>query len=312
MRTIPARRDNKRRATEQGTGMYGPRYERIVPLLTLVVAGLGVVFVLDAGAAPPALNLGPGLPLISLSWVVVALIALVAGAGAEMIVRSHPRFSPNWLTPVRLGRLFNADLLLRLWILPGLTPVAIFAFFRLWGGALATAAYLLVLLVTGAVLLLVFVEQQRVLVGGRTEKQTATTRLAVVAYVLAFAIFAAVAFNRYRTLYAGALLLPSTLLLAYDLLRARTARPWPAAAAIALVAVESYWALSYWPAPFLLVGAALLVIFYTAVGLAQSADERGLQRPALVEYGSLALVALAALAVAAMLLEARIERLLVE
>ena len=290
--------------------MPGPRYDRIVPLVTMILVGLGIAFILDAGPARPVIVLGAGLPSLGVSWLILAVIALVAGLGTEFVIRGHPRFTHRWLTPVRLGRGATAELLLPFWTLPALTPVAIFAFFRLFGGALASGAYLLVLLISGALLLIIFAAQHRLLTLPRDAAAPARNVLAAVAYLLLFAICAAVEFNRYRTLFAAILLFPSALLLGYDLLRLRLERPWPVAASIALGIVQAYWALAYWPAPFLLVGAALLVIFYTAVGLAQSSTEGGISRAALREYGLLAAGALLALAIAATVLQSRLDRLM--
>ena len=290
--------------------MPGPRYDRIVPLVTMILVGLGIAFILDAGPARPVILLGADLPSIGVSWLILAIIALVAGLGTEFVIRGHPRFTHRWLTPVRLGRNATVELLLPFWTLPALTPVAVFAFFRLFGGALAYGAYLLVLFISGALLLIIFAAQHRVLTLPRDALAPARGILASVAYLLFFAICAAVEFNRYRTLFAAFLLFPSALLLGYDLLRTRLPRPWPVAAAVALGVVQAYWALAYWPAPFLLNGAGLLVIFYAAIGLAQASTGHGISRAALREYGLLAGGALLALALAAAVLQSRLERLM--
>jgi hypothetical protein len=133
--------------------------------------------------------------------------------------------------------------------------------------------------------------------------------------VLMFAIFSVITFNRYRTLYALMLVFPSTLLLAADLLRDRIPVLWLTASCIALMLIESYWALNYWPASFWLNSVALLVIFYVLVGLVQGAAETaaeglspaqaGLTRRVVLEYGLLGSGALIALAIATAVLRAQ-------
>jgi hypothetical protein len=276
--------------------MAGPRYDRMIPLVTMIMVGLGIVFVLDAGGTSNALGLPADLPPIGLSWLALAVVAIVAGAGTE-IVRRGDTGAGRPLMPAS-------------WILPALTPIAVFAFFRLFGSSLAYGVYLVVLLVTGATLMVIYAALYRTLSGDRQAAAFARTRLDLVAFALAFAIFAAVEFTRYRTLYAAALLFPSALLLAYDLLRAQARQAWSIAVVVAVGAVEAYWALSYWLAPFLLNGAALLVIFYAAVGLARTAGEQGITYRSLREYGMLAALSLSALAVASVVLRARLPLLM--
>lgn len=278
-----------------------PRLDRIVPLLTLILAGLGVVFLLDAGPTGAVFNLGGDLPKIPIAWPLVLVLALLAAVGVEWILRAHPRFNRRMLTPVRWGRI-DTDLLLPLWILPGLTPAAIFAFFRLFRGQFGTEAYLGVLLGTGLLLIVAYVAQHALLFGTPSQQATARTTMTTLAYILAFAIFAAVAFNRYRTLYSAFLIIPSVTMLSYELLRHEQPRAGLLAGLVALVLVESYWVLNYWPARFLLNAAALLLIFYSTIGVLAASDSHGLRRKVLVEYGGLLLVGLLVLGIASLVL----------
>lgn len=281
--------------------MNGPRFDRIVPLITLVLIGLGVVFLLELNREQLIFNVGAGLPTFSIAWGLIGVLALVTGIGVELVARGYPQiYRSNWHSDLALGGQ-RIELALPLWSLPMLTPIAIFAFFRLLRGVFQINAYLLVLVVTFGLLLVVLSAQHYLIAGSPRARQIARSALAVVAYVLAFAIFSAVTFNRYRTLYAIALVFPSSLLLAADLLRGRVATLWITSAVIALLLVQCYWMLNYWPVPYLLVSAALLVIFYLMIGIAQTTSEQtaitdrvatGLTRQALVEYGSVGLIAL--------------------
>ena len=287
--------------------MSGPRFDRIVPLVTLVLVGLGVVFLLELNTNLLVVDLGGQLPQVSVAWALVALLALVTGIGVELVARAHPRLHlSGWMTTLRVGQR-QIELALPLWSVPMLTPVAIFAFFRLFRGVLQTNAYLLVLVATFVLLLTVLSAQHYVISGSGPSQQIARTVLNIVAYTLAFAIFSVVTFNRYRTLYAIALVVPSVVLLAADLLRGRVQALWTTAGVIALLMIESYWAFSFWPTGFLLYSAALLVVFYVSIGLAQVASEAysgssqpdaGLTRRAMLEYGLLGTGALIALALA--------------
>ncbi len=190
--------------------------------------------------------------------------------------------------------------------LPALTPPAVFAFFRLFRGDFGTAAYLGVLVGTGALLLAVYTLQHAMLFGTTPQYAAARTALGVVAYLLAFGVFAAVAFNRYRTLYSALLILPTATLLGYDLLRRRRRHPWLAAWVLAVGMVEAYWVLGFWPAPFLLNAAALLVVFYGASGVLQHSEEGQISRAVLVEYGLLVIGGLALLGVAGFVIAQRL------
>ena len=274
--------------------MQGPRFDRIVPLVTLVLLGLGVVFLLELNTQLLIVDLGETLPSFSVAWPLIAGLAVITGIGVELVARGESQFfNSGWQTELTVGQR-RIELGLPLWSLPMLTPVAIFAFFRLFRGTLATNAYLLVLVATGVMLVTVLIAQHYVIAGSPTARRTGRSVLTFVAYALAFAIFSAVTFNRYRTLYAIALIFPSTLLLAADLLRGRAAALWATASVIALVMIEVYWALNYWPAPFWYNSVALLVILYVLIGVAQAAYEGnqdrppqlvGLTRRGLVEFG---------------------------
>jgi hypothetical protein len=295
--------------------MRGPRFDRIVPLVTLVLAGLGVVFLLELNTQLLVVNIGENFPSFSVAWALIGVLAFVTGIGVELIARVHPQiYTSGWMATLSFGQR-QLELALPLWIVPSLTPIAMFAFFRLFKGGLQTNAYLLVLVATAVLLLLVLTAQHYLLDDSAHTRKIARDVQSIVAYVLIFAIFSVITFNRYRTLYALMLVFPSTLLLAADLLRNRVPALWLTASGIALVLIESYWALNYWPASFWLNSAALLVIFYVLVGLVQGATESasddrapgqlGLTRRLLLEYGMVGSGALIALAIATAILRAQ-------
>lgn len=293
--------------------LSGPRFERIVPLVTLVLIGLGVVFLIELNTQLLIVNLGENLPSFSVAWPLLGALALITGIGVELVARAQPQLPRSgWISRISVGQR-TVELALPLWSIPILTPIAIFAFFRLFRGYLQTNAYLLVLIATFVLLMTVLSAQHYLIAGTARAQQIARNILSFVAYVLAFAIFSAVAFNRYRTLYAVTLIFPSVALLSADVLRNRVQAVWPTAIAIALLLVESYWALNYWPASWLLTSATLLVILYVALGLAQyaTAERAGAARPdglqgrALLEYGLLGGVLLVCIVLAIVYLRTR-------
>ncbi|GAC1353723.1 MAG: hypothetical protein NVSMB42_10310 [Herpetosiphon sp.] len=230
----------------------------------------------------------------------VLLLSLLAGAGVEFIIRAHPRFQRRMLTHLSVGGRV-LELLLPMWIMPAMTPAAVFAFFRLFRGELGSIAYLGILVGTGFLLLGIYIEQHRLLLGTAAQQNNARSALTVIAYLLAFAIFAAVAFSRYRTLYSGILLVPTVASLSY-LLLAQQRSHWTFAWVNALVLVEWYWILNFWPIGFLLDGAMLLLAFYILTGLEQHATENRLPRRVLLEYTALALLGMGVLLAAALVL----------
>jgi hypothetical protein len=294
--------------------MRGPRFDRIVPLVTLVLVGLGVVFLLELNTQLLVINIGESFPAFSVAWALISVLSLVTGIGVELVARTQPHIHTSaWFTSLSFGQR-QIELALPLWIVPALTPIAMFAFFRLFKGGLQTNAYLLVLVATAVLLLLVLTAQHYLIEGDPQARKRARDVQSVVAYVLIFALFSAITFNRYRTLYALMLVFPSTLLLAADLLRDRIPALWLTASGIALVLIESYWALNYWPASFWLNSVTLLVIFYVLVGLVQGAAEAadglspvqaGITRRVMLEYGLLGSGALIALAIATAVLRAQ-------
>jgi hypothetical protein len=288
--------------------MNSPRFDRIVPLVTLVLVGLGVVFLLELNTNLLLVELGEGLPSFSVAWALIGVLALVTGVGVELVAHGYPTLHKSgWSSELRIGQR-HFELALPLWGLPVLTPIAVFAFFRLFRGAIATNAYLLVLIATGLLLLIVLTAQHYLIAGNENARLASRRVLTITAYALGFAIFSTVTFNRYRTLFAIALVFPSTLILAADLLRGRVSALWATAGIIALVLIETYWALNYWPAPFWFNSVALLVILYVLVGLAEVATEGhtaaqvrliGLTNRGVVEYGLVGAGALIALVIAA-------------
>ena len=277
-----------------------PRYDRIVSLVLLVLIGLAVVFLIDINPNNFRARLGADLPLITLSWVLVASLVVITITGADLFIRSHPQMQTRALPTINLG-VVQLELAPAFWILPAFAIVAPFAFFRLFSPLLETTAAIIALAATGGLLLAALLGQHYALDRRPSVQHSARLILQTVALLMAFSMFSATYYARLRFLYSGALIGLTGALLAYALLQ------WAAprggllvlAGMVGIALAEATWALNYWAASFLLGGALLLVIFYVAIGLVQNHLEGTLSRRVLWEYGLLGGGLLAAVVLAA-------------
>lgn len=270
-----------------GATSPAPRYERIVSLILVILIGLSVIFLIDGNPNTLRIVLGGDLPTITLSWFLIASLTVITSAGADLLARSHPTMQSRRLPVLNLG-LARLEVAPAFWVLPSFSVVGSFAFFRLFSGALEGAAFALALVAAGGSLLAVLVAQHYALDRNPAVSQRAQTMLQVAGYLLAFGVFSAVYYTRYRTLYSATLIGGAAALLAYALL-AHTARPGALRLAllVGLVLAEATWALNYWATTFLIAGTVLLVIFYVAVSLLQHQAAGRLQRRILIEYSLL-------------------------
>jgi hypothetical protein len=266
----------------------------MVSLVLVVLLGLAVVFLIDTNPYILRARLVADLPTITVSWLLIASLVIITSAGADLLARSHPQMQTRDLPVLNLG-LVALELAPGFWIIPSFTVISSFAFFRLFSGALEGAAFVLALIAAGGLLLAVLVCQHYALDRNPALNQQARLGLQVIAYLLAFGCFSAVYYTRLRTLYSAALIGAAGTLLAYALLQW-----WPRrrvalqATLVGLTLGEVTWALNYWPAPFLLGGTLLLVIFYLMTSLLQHQAAGALQRRLLIEYGLLGSTMLAA------------------
>jgi hypothetical protein len=270
-----------------GSAPPPPRYDRIVSLIFVILIGLAVIFLVDGSPNTLRIVLGGDLPVISLSWFLIGSLTVITSAGADLLARSHPQMQSRTLPRINLG-LVSVEAAPAFWILPSFSVVGSFAFFRLFSNVFDGGAFALALVAAGGSLLAVLVAQHYALDRNPKLSQRAQLVLQAIGYLLAFGIFSAVYYTRYRTLYSASLIGGSAALIAYALLatpaRSNALR---LSVLIGLVLAEATWALNYWATTFLIAGAVLLVIFYLAVSLLQHVTEGRLQRRLLVEYALL-------------------------
>jgi uncharacterized membrane protein YidH (DUF202 family) len=265
-----------------------PRYDRIVSLVLVVSLGLAVVLLIDINPNILRARLGGDLPTITVSWLLIGLLVIIASTGADVQARAHPTMQTRTLPVLNLG-FARTEVAPGFWILPAFSVIGSFAFFRLFSNSLQGAAFVLALVAAGGLLLAVLVAQHYALDREPEVRQRALLVLALIGYLLAFGVFSAVYFERFRTLYSATLIGGSGALLAYANLRwtQRGRLLLPIAAFVGLLLGEVTWGLNYWPAPFLLGGALLLLVFYISVSLVSHYLNDTLQRRVIIEYALL-------------------------
>lgn len=279
-----------------------PRYDRIVSLVLLVMLGLAVVFLIDFNPYNIRAQLGGDLPVITASWLLIASLVVIASTGADVFIRTHPQMQTRTLPTIRLGSV-EIELAPGFWILPSMAVVTSFAFFRLFSASLEMLAALIALVAAGVLLLATLIGQHYALDRRPEVRHNARLALQTITFLLAFGAFSAVYYARLRTLYSAAMIAVIGVLLAYALLQWTSSRRsrLPLAGVVGLMLAEATWALNYWPAPFLLGGALLLIIFYIATGLLQHHLEETLSRQVVMEYSLLGSGLLVAVIVATFL-----------
>jgi hypothetical protein len=264
-----------------------PRYDRITSLVLVILIGLAVIFLIDGSPNTIQIYLGGDLPVITLSWFLIASLVVLTCAGADLLARSHPQLQNAALPVINLG-FARVEIAPAFWVLPSFSVIGSFAFFRVFSQTLPGIAFALALLAAGGGLLAVLVAQHYSLDRRSEVRQRAQTALAIMTYLIAFGCFSAIYYTRYRTLYSASLVAITGALLAYPLLATTTLRSrLLLALLVGLMLAEATWALNYWATTFLLAGTLLLVIFYIAVSLLQHAAAGALPRRLLIEYGML-------------------------
>ncbi len=262
-----------------------PRYDRIVSLVLLVLLGLAVVLLIDINPSILRARLGGDLPIITVSWLLIASLVVIISTGADVFIRSHPEMQLRSLPALRFGPI-TIELVPAFWILPSLTIVASFAFFRLFSASLDAIAFIIALVVAGILLFSSLIAQHYALDRRPGTQRLARLALQATALVLAFGIFSAIQHARMRTLYSAALVGTTGMMLSYALLYwVRSAsRLTLLSLSIGLTLAEATWALNYWSTSFLISGALLLVLFHVVTGVLQNHLEQRLDARVVTEY----------------------------
>jgi hypothetical protein len=217
---------------------------------------------------------------LSGSWLLGAILALIAASGTAAILGSHPVTRTRGLADAAASS-----------ALPGL--IALAAAF-LVSPSLARPFWLGGLAVTGLTLAIAIVVAYRAL----DSNGIAKLALNLLSYTVALIFFAAIYGTRVRSLLSATAVLGVAALVASVVLRnegCSAARAWRYVVVTALIIGEVAWVLNYWTMSGLTGGLLLLIVFYLTTGLAQQAMSDRLDRRALVEFALVGLTLAAAI-----------------
>ncbi len=216
------------------------------------------------------------------TWLLITLMVGLVCTGTNLILHDHPYLEEHPKRPIYIS-----------WILPGVVA--------------GLSAYLLArastwpvlmgeLMLVGLSMSLVISTEYNAVCPDTPGYPLARLALNVLAYLLAFTLFAIIYHTRTRSLVTATLTLLATTLLALDLLSAadvRFRRVLLFASIVGLVVGESTWALNYWQISAWAGGLFLLLIFYIAVNVAHQYLLQRLSLSVLVEFIIVAIVVLA-------------------
>ena len=258
--------------------------DRISVACWVVVFGLGISLLVQIPTTQitfRALGSPVTLPLTA-GTVMAVLVAAAAAAGAESVVRLHPRFPRRlrsatwayWALPAAIGSI-------TVLLLPQVPTRLLQVIVMLSAGVLLAAA-LYSLYAT--------VEP------GQPGFRRARFVLDALSYGAALLLFLFVYQTRTRSLLSSTLVMVTAALLAIEILRTSTPRTGLVlihGSIVGLLLGQITWALNYWPLlPGLTGGLLLLLSFYLAVGIAQQSLQNRLTRRVVMEFGLFGVLAL--------------------
>jgi hypothetical protein len=215
------------------------------------------------------------------TWLLVTLMVALVCTGTNLILHDHPHLKEDTGRPIYVS-----------WILPGVLA-GLFAYllaraptWPLWIGGL---------ILVGIGISLTISAEYTAVSPDAPGYPLARLGLNVLAYLLAFALFAIVYNTRSRSLVTATLTLFTATLLALDLLSVadvQFGRVLLFAGIVGLITGESTWALNYWQISAWAGGLFLLLIFYIAVNVAHQHLLERLSGAILVEFAIVAVIVL--------------------
>jgi hypothetical protein len=215
------------------------------------------------------------------TWLLVTLMVGLVCTGTNLILHDHPHLSEHTGRPIYVS-----------WILPGvLAGLLAYLLARaptwpLWVGGL---------ILVGVGISLAVSAEYTAVSPNAPGYPVARLGLNVLAYLLAFTLFAIIYNTRSRSLVTATLTLFTGTLLALDLLSVADVqfrRVLLFAAIVGLITGESTWALNYWQISAWAGGLFLLLIFYTAVNVAHQHLLERLSGSILAEFAVVAVIVL--------------------
>ncbi|MCB0210125.1 MAG: hypothetical protein KDJ52_12385 [Anaerolineae bacterium] len=258
-------------------------YERISGVVSLTLIGLALYFVLNFPVQVTSFML-LGSPLTVDSpqrWLMIVLLGVLAMAGADTVIRTHPALSSR-----KLGYLAT------FWVLPGLLVILATQTLGLAPSPLAWAGGLVIV---GLLLwLTILTEFRQVAPAGSSLWSRLWQQF--IGYAIALLFFIVIYQSRSRSLMSATGVMLVGGMVALSLLRStpeQISKTWIFAAIIGLSLGQITWALNYWRTGTLNAGLLIFLVFYVLVGVAQQQLLGTLTRRTLAEFGAIAAIALA-------------------
>ncbi|MBN1483332.1 MAG: hypothetical protein JXA37_01300 [Chloroflexia bacterium] len=272
-----------------------PRYERILPLVGILLMGLALILVVER---IHALTIDVPLPQgstasVSIAWLVMFFLLIVAAIGAESIQREAEHGEVDQAGGGRQRLHLDA------WIMPVLIILTAFLFLRL--NSLLVRS--LGLAVVGLLLLVALVaphyrDDERAL-----QRVLGRQALVVLVFFVGFFLYGAIYALKLRSLFSATAIVVLTFLLAWVLLRWERPKTGASGQALLLYAAvvglgvgEVTWPLNYWVIEGLIGGTFLLVAFYVLVNIVRHHVRDSLSLRMVWEYILVGLLCVAAIA----------------
>lgn len=258
--------------------------DRISVACWVVVLGLGISLLVQIPTTQLTFRaLGSPITLsLSAGNLMALAVAMAAAAGAESVVRLHPRLPRRsrtttwayWALPAAIGSITVV-------LLPQ---------------APTRLLQVIVMLIAGGLLAVALYSLYATVEPGQPGFRRARFVLDALAYGAALLLFLFVYQTRTRSLLSGTLVAMTATLLAIEILRTSTPKTVPVliyGGVVGLLLGQITWALNYWPLlPGLTGGLLLLLSFYLAVGIAQQSLQERLTRRVLMEFAVFGVLAL--------------------
>ncbi len=215
------------------------------------------------------------------TWLLIALMVSLVCTGTNLVLHDHPHLEEHPGRPIFIS-----------WILPGMMAgLSAYLLARISTGPMWVGG----LIIVGVGISLAVSAEYTAVSPDAPGYPLARLALNVLAYLLAFALFAIIYHTRTRSLVTATLTLFSTALLALDLLSVADVqfrRVLLFAGIVSLIIGESTWALNYWQIGAWTGGLFLLLIFYITVNVAHQHLLGRLSVFTLLEFAVVAVIVL--------------------
>ncbi len=217
------------------------------------------------------------------TWLLAALMVGLVCTGTNLILHDHPQLEDYPGRPIYIS-----------WILPG-TMAGLSAYLLAHIPTSTPALWISGLFLVGVGISLIISAEYTAVSPEAQGYPLARLTLNVLAYLLAFTLFAIIYHTRTRSLVTATLTLLTATLLALDLLSVADV-PFRQvllfAGIVGLIVGESTWALNYWQVSTWAGGLLLLLIFYITINVAHQYLLERLNTTVLIEFVAVIIIVL--------------------